>query len=1099
MELTDQQLLTDWCTRKDAHAFQAIVQRHATMVFHTALRILKNPADAEDTTQQCFETLITTDKTNRIESLGAWLHGMATKISLKHIRSVSRRSQREKAYAEINDLQNDTREWQEIYPIIDEAIQTLQEKYRAPVIAHFLEGQTHAAIAEDLNVSRTTVTNDINQGIQQIEATLKRKGVPTTLALAPTMATQLANAAPMNASLISNLGKLSLTQGQTASTAAMSNSATSALGWFFKHKAVLIGTLTVVSIFSYRVLQPTELAQDAQFSAAPTIISADSVSSQSLPPSPQPSDPETLLVAQQSTQSVQDDPERVATTDEEVDLTDPHAIWRKVVKVNQLWLNPSPKYLRYTLKMDDYAYNVSLAGDQGRFESLRPDYQRTLLFSGTEAVGLTPRRDLERSPFEMSPDQLRTLRQGTLWSMAVHILARKGLPDNARIINTFETSEGKHITIEADVEKTGGSVGLGLLNTWFGNTGYRTDRVRITIATPDFVPILEESIRIADDGEHLTKIGIGPVFFEIGDQRAPRELQYHHADLIMDTKTWALSATFRLENESWLLHYGENIQDGSVVKRIRTENVSTDAFDIASLHMPTEEELVALLAEWEAGSELPYDDGIDRPRVVSVWPPHGSTEVIADSTFRVAFDRPMNPTTVNLQFEKGGYYDVAKIDYNPDTYEFTIPLRLAPGERHRIFINERRKLSKGRRNTGFASSEGIGANRYVWEISTGTDSPDPDAEPPQIVALSPESGDTITALTQFTVQFDQPMNPHAYAIKAKEKEPRDRDHYATILGLVEYDEESHTFTIPMLMTPESEHELSLSGFKSAKGIDAPPHPLHFTTNSDTFATTHKQKLEENGNDPQLFGLLQQIQSAREQLTSLSEVVHTIREGSIQENGLARNLRTDAAIFKFDHNAGFFGDISEIMQSRFIVASDTENSWHYYRSQKTETLRMDPFGDLGHKNVSIADPFGLLERDISEAIDQLNLEYKGLVSNEQGSWHLIQSTTAEALSKDHLLARIVQWWIDPSTLLPVYLKEYNRGMRTQRIFEYKSINQPIPAEEFQLIGLDHLAPESTPLKLGFDTRYLNLRDGADGRMTLRWGITGPKGSESGGLN
>ncbi|MFP6597173.1 MAG: sigma factor [Candidatus Hydrogenedentota bacterium] len=60
MELSDRQLLTNWCTRRDAHTFQAIVKRHAAMVFHTALRILNNPADAEDTTQQCFEKLVTT-------------------------------------------------------------------------------------------------------------------------------------------------------------------------------------------------------------------------------------------------------------------------------------------------------------------------------------------------------------------------------------------------------------------------------------------------------------------------------------------------------------------------------------------------------------------------------------------------------------------------------------------------------------------------------------------------------------------------------------------------------------------------------------------------------------------------------------------------------------------------------------------------------------------------------------------------------------------------------------------------------------------------------------------------------------------------------
>lgn len=257
MELTDHQLLADWRTQKDAHAFQAIVQRHAAMVFHTALRILKNPAEAEDTSQECFETLITIEKFDHIKSLGAWLHGMATKLSLEHIRSSSRRYQREKKYAEVNIAENDTQEWQEIYPLIDEAIQSLHEKYRTPIIAHFLERQTHATIAQDLNVSRSTITSHINQGIQQIEATLKKKGILTTLALAPALTSQLANAAPIQPSLISSLGKLALTQGHGIATTATSFTIATTLKWVTV--AILVSAGTTLDLWKTMSNSPQPL------------------------------------------------------------------------------------------------------------------------------------------------------------------------------------------------------------------------------------------------------------------------------------------------------------------------------------------------------------------------------------------------------------------------------------------------------------------------------------------------------------------------------------------------------------------------------------------------------------------------------------------------------------------------------------------------------------------------------------------------------------------------------------------------------------------------------------------------------------------------
>jgi hypothetical protein len=39
----------------------------------------------------------------------------------------------------------------------------------------------------------------------------------------------------------------------------------------------------------------------------------------------------------------------------------------------------------------------------------------------------------------------------------------------------------------------------------------------------------------------------------------------------------------------------------------------------------------------------------------------------------------------------------------------------------------------------------------------------------------------------------------------------------------------------------------------------------------------------------------------------------------------------------------------------------------------------------------------------------------------------------------------------------------------------------------------------PLAEGYTRRFLNVHDGSDGRMSVRWGMKGPKGTRSGGLN
>ena len=51
------QLLQDFATRKSEAAFRALADRYAGMVYHTALRQMRNPHEAEEITQAVFMAL----------------------------------------------------------------------------------------------------------------------------------------------------------------------------------------------------------------------------------------------------------------------------------------------------------------------------------------------------------------------------------------------------------------------------------------------------------------------------------------------------------------------------------------------------------------------------------------------------------------------------------------------------------------------------------------------------------------------------------------------------------------------------------------------------------------------------------------------------------------------------------------------------------------------------------------------------------------------------------------------------------------------------------------------------------------------------------
>jgi RNA polymerase sigma factor (sigma-70 family) len=209
-ETSDVSLLQAWVEKKDAEAFTTLVWRHSGMVYGTCRRILRNGTDAEDVAQECFITLAG-HRDPICQSLGGWLHTVATRRSLNRIRAENRRKDRDTTYTD--QERNSTRAvmagWDEIRGLVDEAIAALPERLRYPVIAHFLEGQTHAAIADTLGVSQPSVTRYIKKGVEEIRSALVSRRVEISASsLAAVMAAKALVDAPE--ALAANLGKLAL-------------------------------------------------------------------------------------------------------------------------------------------------------------------------------------------------------------------------------------------------------------------------------------------------------------------------------------------------------------------------------------------------------------------------------------------------------------------------------------------------------------------------------------------------------------------------------------------------------------------------------------------------------------------------------------------------------------------------------------------------------------------------------------------------------------------------------------------------------------------------------------------------------------------------
>ncbi|MCC6794833.1 MAG: sigma-70 family RNA polymerase sigma factor [Candidatus Hydrogenedentes bacterium] len=218
MSVSDHALLDRWTNQRDAEAFAEIVSRHSAMVFSTCIRVLGNAADAQELTQECFARLAqgVPGGKQAWTSLGGWLHTVATRRALDWRKCEARRLRRDTEYAETAQPDSAIHDWDDVQGFVDDAIASLPDLLREPVVLHFLEGQNHRQIAKRLGVPRRTISSRIALGIKQVREHLTRRGVVVTSA-ALGVAIRI-EAMPMT--LVESLGRMALAGGTAAIPAA---------------------------------------------------------------------------------------------------------------------------------------------------------------------------------------------------------------------------------------------------------------------------------------------------------------------------------------------------------------------------------------------------------------------------------------------------------------------------------------------------------------------------------------------------------------------------------------------------------------------------------------------------------------------------------------------------------------------------------------------------------------------------------------------------------------------------------------------------------------------------------------------------------------
>ena len=136
------------------------------MVSSVCVAVLGNRADAEDAFQATFFVLARkAAKITNKERLGAWLHRVALRCALATLRS--NRARMTVEMPEEEEIASDTLEKVSVRAMtqaLHEQLDKLPEKYRVPLIAHYLKGQDHGTAARQLGISEVALRKRLERG-----------------------------------------------------------------------------------------------------------------------------------------------------------------------------------------------------------------------------------------------------------------------------------------------------------------------------------------------------------------------------------------------------------------------------------------------------------------------------------------------------------------------------------------------------------------------------------------------------------------------------------------------------------------------------------------------------------------------------------------------------------------------------------------------------------------------------------------------------------------------------------------------------------------------------------------------------------------------
>lgn len=168
------------CMTGDESAVREMIGKHQAAIYHLALSILEDPAEAEEATQDTFVAALTALGAFQGESsFSTWLASIAINLCRNRLR---RRQARERLVRTLHSLlrlagtsqaiPEEAVIRQESDSALRKAVNRLGEKHRLPVLLHYYHGYSVKEIARALKINPGTVLSRLHTARQRLRLAL---------------------------------------------------------------------------------------------------------------------------------------------------------------------------------------------------------------------------------------------------------------------------------------------------------------------------------------------------------------------------------------------------------------------------------------------------------------------------------------------------------------------------------------------------------------------------------------------------------------------------------------------------------------------------------------------------------------------------------------------------------------------------------------------------------------------------------------------------------------------------------------------------------------------------------------------------------------